>query len=161
MMDARAAVQHLLALAQRQPAADDEFVITGQDPVLPTNFLLGTAGSATIAAVGIAAADLWYLRTGRRQTVTVAMCAAAAALRSDRYVHIDGKPPPNPWGRISGFYQTRDGRWIQLHCNFPHHRDGVLALLRCENDSAAVAQAVATWDGQPLEDALAEAQMCA
>jgi crotonobetainyl-CoA:carnitine CoA-transferase CaiB-like acyl-CoA transferase len=89
------------------------------------------------------------------------MGAAAAALRSDRYVRIDGEPPPNPWGRISGFYQTRDGRWIQLHCNFPHHRDGVLALLRCENDSAAVARAVATWDGQPLEDALAEAQMCA
>ena len=161
MMDARAALQDLLTLAERQPAADDEIVITGRDPVLPTNFLLGTAGSAAIAAVGVAAADLWYVRSGRRQHVTLDMRAAAAALRSDRYLRIDGKPPPNPWGRISGFYQTRDGRWIQLHCNFPHHRDGVLALLGCDNDATAVAQAVATWDGQRLEDALAEAQMCA
>jgi crotonobetainyl-CoA:carnitine CoA-transferase CaiB-like acyl-CoA transferase len=160
-MDARAALQDLLTLAQRKPGADDEIVITGQDPVLPTNFLLGTAGSAAIAAVGIAASDLWYLRTGRRQRVAIDMRAAAAALRSDRYLRVDGKPPPNPWGRISGFYQTSDGRWTQLHCNFPHHRDGVLALLRCDDDPAAVAQAVATWNGRQLEDALAEAQMCA
>jgi crotonobetainyl-CoA:carnitine CoA-transferase CaiB-like acyl-CoA transferase len=160
MVDARAALQDLLTLAQREPAAA-EIAITGQDPVLPTNFLLGTAGSAAIAAVGVAAADLWSVRTGRRQRVALDMRAAAAALRSDRYLRIDGKPPPNPWDRISGFYQTRDGRWIQLHCNFPHHRDGVLALLRCDNDATAVAQAVAAWDGQPLEDALAEAQMCA
>jgi crotonobetainyl-CoA:carnitine CoA-transferase CaiB-like acyl-CoA transferase len=160
-MHARAALQDLLTLAERQPAADDEIVVTGRDPVLPTNFLLGTAGSAAIAAGGVAAADLWYVRTGRRQHVTLDMRAAAAALRSDRYLRIDGKPPSNLWGRISGFYQTRDGRWIQLHCNFPHHRDGVLALLGCDNDATAVAQAVATWDGQRLEDALAEAQMCA
>jgi crotonobetainyl-CoA:carnitine CoA-transferase CaiB-like acyl-CoA transferase len=149
MMDARAALQDLLTLAERQPAANDEIVVTGRDPVLPTNFLLGTAGSVAIAAGGVAAADLWYVRTGRRQHVTLDMRAAAAALRSDRYLRIDGKPPSNPWGRISGFYQTRDGRWNQLHCNFPHHRDGVLALLGCDNDATAVAPAVQLSETPP------------
>jgi hypothetical protein len=93
-MDAQAALQALLKLAQRDPRRDDEVVISGQAPVLPTNFLLGTAGAAVIAAVAVAAADLWYLRTGRRQPVAVDMRAAAAALRSDRYLLIDGKAPP-------------------------------------------------------------------
>lgn len=160
-MNATLALQDLLQLAQREPVVDDDVVVTGTDPVLPTNFRLGTAGAASIAAAGVAASDLWYLRTGRRQRVAVDMRTAAAAIRSDRYLRIDGKPPPSPWGSISGFYQAHDGRWIQLHCNFPHHRDGVLALLQCENTRDAVAQAIATWNGKALEDALAGAQMCA
>ena len=39
----------------------------GTDPVLPTPFRIGVAGAATLAATGLAAADLWELRTGRRQ----------------------------------------------------------------------------------------------
>jgi crotonobetainyl-CoA:carnitine CoA-transferase CaiB-like acyl-CoA transferase len=160
-MDAGAALGELLTLARRGPADDEAVVITGRDPVLPTNYLLGAAGAAAIAAVGVAASDLWYLRTGRRQRVAVDTRAGAAALRSERYLRIDGKTPPSPWAAISGFHRTRDSRWIQLHCNFPHHRDGVLALLACENDRAAVSAAVGRWDGQALEDALADAQMCA
>jgi hypothetical protein len=92
-MDAQAASQDLLKLAPRDPPHDDEVVISGQDPVLPTNYLLGTAGAAVIAAVGVAASPLWYLRTGRRQEVAVDM-RAAAALCSDRYLFIDSKAPP-------------------------------------------------------------------
>jgi hypothetical protein len=91
-MDAQAASQDLLKLAPRDPTRDDEVVISGQDPVLPTNYLLGTAGAAVIAAVGVAASPLWYLRTGRRQEVAVDM--RAAALCSDRYLFIDSKAPP-------------------------------------------------------------------
>ncbi len=63
-MDAQAALQDLLKIAPRDPTRDDEVVISGQAPVLPTNYLLGTAGAAVIAAVGMAASDLWYLRSG-------------------------------------------------------------------------------------------------
>jgi crotonobetainyl-CoA:carnitine CoA-transferase CaiB-like acyl-CoA transferase len=159
-MDAQAALQDLLKLAGRDPTRDDAVVISGEDPVLPTNYLLGTAGAVAIAAIGVAASDLWSMRTGRRQRVAVDMRAAAAALRSDRYLSIDGKAPPSPWDPISGFYRTRDERWIQFHCNFPHRRDGVLAFLRCANERAAVEAAAATWAGQALEDGLTEAQMC-
>jgi hypothetical protein len=53
-----------LKLAPRDLTRDDEVAISDQDPVLPTNYLLGTAGAAVIAAVGVAASDLWYLRSG-------------------------------------------------------------------------------------------------
>ncbi|MCB0167308.1 MAG: CoA transferase, partial [Anaerolineae bacterium] len=52
-------------------------------------------------------------------------------------------------------------RWIQLHCNFPHHRAGVVKLLGCDDSRESVAEAVAGWSGQALEDALADAHMCA
>ena len=38
----------------------------GTDPILPTPFRIGVAGAATLAATGLAAADLWENRTGRR-----------------------------------------------------------------------------------------------
>jgi crotonobetainyl-CoA:carnitine CoA-transferase CaiB-like acyl-CoA transferase len=93
--------------------------------------------------------------------VSVDLPHAAAALRSANYLRIDGKPPGNPWAPISGFYRTRDQRWVQFHCNYPHHRDGVLAFLGCENDRDSVQAATQHLDAQVLEDALAEAGMCA
>jgi len=72
------ALTHLLHLAQREPVPEDDIVLTGEAPVLPTNFLLGTARAAVIAAGGVAAADLWYLRAGRRQQVAVDLRRAAA-----------------------------------------------------------------------------------
>ena len=43
----------------------------GSDPVLPTPFRIGETSAAAVAATGLAAADLWELRTGRRQDVGV------------------------------------------------------------------------------------------
>src|ERR1700719_78021 len=54
----------------------------GSDPVLPTPFRIGAAGAAALAATGLAAADLWELRTGRRQEVAVDLRQAVASLRS-------------------------------------------------------------------------------
>ncbi len=161
MPSPRDALDQILGCAGRPLTSGEAVTISGADPVLPSNFLLGTAGAALIAAVGVAASDLWQARGGRRQAVSVDLRAAAVALRSDRYLRVEGKQMGSAWAPISGFYQTRDSRWVQLHCNFPHHRDGVLGVLRCEDGRDAVAGAVATWDGQQLEDALAQAGMCA
>ncbi|MCB0193807.1 MAG: CoA transferase [Anaerolineae bacterium] len=161
MINRETTLNNLLTLAERPLSPNDTITIEGHDPLLPTNYLLGTAGAAVIAATGLAASDLWQLRTGRRQTVTVSMRAAAAALRSHHYLRVKGEPARNLWDPISGFYETADKRWIQLHCNFPHHRAGVVRLLGCEDSREGVTQAVATWTGQDLEDALAQAQMCA
>jgi NADPH-dependent glutamate synthase beta subunit-like oxidoreductase len=67
-------------------AADVVFT-GGADPVLPTPFRIGAAGAATLAASGLAATELWQVRTGRRQRVTVDLRQAAAALRSGHYLH--------------------------------------------------------------------------
>lgn len=161
MTDAMQVLSQILTLADADAALTKFLTIDGQDPILPTNFLLGTAASATLAAVGLAATDIWALRTGSHQQVTVDTRLASIALRSERYLRVGDDPPEDPWGAISGVYETKDGRWIQLHCNFPHHRDGVLAVLRCADDPKEVETAVAAWDGEDLENALAEAGMCA
>ncbi len=147
--------------ASLDPVALDRVRITGADPVLPSVFRIGTAASISVAAAALAAAELYRLRSGRAQDVTVEMRSAAAAFRGERYLRIDGGPPANLWSPIAGFYPTGDKRWIQLHTNFPHHRDGVLALLGCTEDRDAVAAAILNWQAQELEDALAAAGMCA
>ena len=53
-----------------QRAAEVE--IAGEmDPVLPTPFRITEAASASLSAVGLAVADLWELKTGRRQEIKV------------------------------------------------------------------------------------------
>jgi crotonobetainyl-CoA:carnitine CoA-transferase CaiB-like acyl-CoA transferase len=138
-----------------------QVALTSSDPVLPTCFLLATAGAAAIGAVGIAANEIWRERTGRRQSVAIDLKAAAAALRADRFLTVNGASPGSPWARLSGFYQTGDGRWMQFHCNFPHHRDGVLRILNCAASRDAMAAAAAQWNAPELEKTLADAGLCA
>ncbi len=161
MTEAAAALTSLWQDAGCAPEALERVVFTGSDPILPGRFKIGTAALASIGASALAAAECWRGRTGRAQRVSVDIRAAAAAFRSERYLRVDGQPPADPWGPVSGFYRTGDGRWIQLHCNFPHHEAGVLRLLGSQASREAVASAVAAWQGQALEDALALAGMCA
>jgi crotonobetainyl-CoA:carnitine CoA-transferase CaiB-like acyl-CoA transferase len=161
MNDATAQCARLWALAGAAPAALERLTITGEDPVLPGRFKVGAVAAASIAAAGLAAAELWRLRTGRAQQVAVEMRAAAAAFRSERYLRVDGRLAGEVRGPITGLYRGAHGRWIRLHCNFPHHEQGVLRVLGCAREREAVAKAVAGWDVFELEEALAAAQMCA
>ncbi len=138
-------------------SALDTIELTGAEPVLPSSFAVGTAAQATVAAAALAAAELWRLRTGRRQRVSVAMRDAAIEFRSERYLRVDGNPAPEIWDKIAGLYRCGDGRWVRLHTNYPHHRDGLLALLRCDYDRAAVQRALDGWRAEALETAAGEA----
>jgi len=148
-------------LAGGRPQALDDVAIDGAEPTLPSPFRIGAAAGASIAAAGLAAAELWRARTGRGQQVAVDLRAATAAFRSERHLRVDGGAPADLWNPIAGFYATGDGRHFQLHTNFPHHLDGVLRLLGVPAERAAVAAAIRSWRGQELEDALAAAGLCA
>src|SRR5258707_142738 len=135
----------------------ERLTLTGAEPVLPSSFAVGTAAQVSIAAAALAAAELWRLRTGEQQRVRVPLRDAAIEFRSERYLRINGEPPPELWDKIASTYRCGDGRWVRLHTNFPHHRDGMLALLRCEYDRAAVEHALQGWRAEALETAAAEA----
>ena len=79
--------------------AADVMFTGGADPVLPTPFRIGAAGAATLAASGLAATELWQVRTGRRQRVTVDLRQATAALRSGRYLQLAPPPPSCSTGK--------------------------------------------------------------
>ncbi|WP_434634405.1 CoA transferase [Chromobacterium sp. CV08] len=134
----------------------DRLSLSGDEPALPSSFALGRAAQACVAASGLAAASFRQLRGGGPQTVSVDMGHAAAEFRSELYLRVDGEPPADPWDKIAGVYRCGDGRWLRIHTNFPHHRDGVLQLLNCDYDKAAVAAALQDWRAFDFEDAAAE-----
>ncbi|HKX08450.1 MAG TPA: CoA transferase [Stellaceae bacterium] len=138
-------------------AAFEHIDLPGTEPVLPSSFAVGTAAQASIAASALAAAELWRLKTSKRQRVRVPMRDAAIEFRSERYLRVDGAPPPDLWDKIAGTYRCGDGRWVRLHTNFPHHLYGVLALLKCEHDRADVERSLQGWRPEALETAAAEA----
>ncbi len=134
----------------------DRLTLTGVEPALPSSLRVGAAAQASIAAAALAAAETWHRRGGPRQGVSVDLRHAAVEFRSERYLRIDGKPPPELWDDIAGAYPCRDG-WVRVHTNFPHHREGLLALLGCAGERAAVAAAIARCDGERFETEAAEA----
>jgi crotonobetainyl-CoA:carnitine CoA-transferase CaiB-like acyl-CoA transferase len=134
-------------------------VFRGEDPVLRTRYRIGTAGAAALGALGCAVAELHVLRGGEPQAVAVNLRAAAASLRSARYLRVNGEAPP-VWDPLSGFYAVRDG-WISIHCNFANHRDAALAVLGAEPARAAMQARAAEWQGEALEDAIHAAGGCA
>jgi crotonobetainyl-CoA:carnitine CoA-transferase CaiB-like acyl-CoA transferase len=130
--------------------------LTGSEPVLPSSFAVGTAAQATIAAVAAAAADLWTRRGGKPQDIAVDMRHAALEFRSERLCRVDGQPAAPSWDAIAGTYRCGDGRWVRIHTNFPHHRDGILALLGCDYAREAMQAALDSWQADAFEDAVAE-----
>jgi crotonobetainyl-CoA:carnitine CoA-transferase CaiB-like acyl-CoA transferase len=144
--------------AADQPEAGLEAIaLTGAEPALPSSFAVGTVAQATVAAATLAANELWHLRTGRRQRVSVDMRHAGIEFRSERYLRIDGKLPHEHRDKTVGVYRTGDGRWIRLHTNLPHHRAGTLKLLGADYDRASVQRAIDGWEAFKLEDAAAAA----
>jgi crotonobetainyl-CoA:carnitine CoA-transferase CaiB-like acyl-CoA transferase len=130
----------------------------GADPVLPTPFRIGAAGTAALAATGLAAADLWELRGGRRQEVSVDLRQAVASLRSGHYMQINGAPISTERNPVVGVYPAKNGRWSYIHANFPNHRAAALSVLGVPDEREAVRQAVAKWDALELEEAILAAK---
>src|SRR5215472_3140509 len=126
----------------------------GTDPVLPTPFRIGVAGAAALAATGLAAADLWELRSGRRQEVGVDLRQAVASLRSGHYMRMEGKQVSTERNKVMGVYPAKNGRWSYIHANFPNHREAALKVLGMPEEREAVRRAVANWDALELEEAI-------
>jgi crotonobetainyl-CoA:carnitine CoA-transferase CaiB-like acyl-CoA transferase len=127
----------------------------GLDPTVPSPFKVGVGGAATIAAAGLAAAQLWEQRSGRTQKVAVDVRQATASMRSGTYMKLGDGALSHARNSIMGTYPTKDGRWSYLHCNFPNHRAVALKVLGVgEENRAAVAKAVAGWNAIDLEEAI-------
>ena len=148
------------------PAALGYLTETGPTHALPSVFDVTGLAAGAVGCATLAAARLGELRDGRPRSVEVDRRHAAIAFRSERHVAIDGEPPPSPWDAASGYYPTADGGLVQTHCNFPHHRAGVLAELGIDDpgdDDVAdvIRAAIAERDAAELEDALAARGMVA
>ena len=153
MQSTRDILGDLWALGGGEPSALDTVTLTGSEPVLPSLFRVGAASQVTIAAAGLAAAQVWQARSGEAQSISVDMTHAAVECRSERYLRVDDKPPPPAWDAIAGVYKTGDGRFVRLHTNFPHHRDNVCKVLNCKPERDDVQRALMQWKGEAFETA--------
>jgi hypothetical protein len=165
-------LDELLQSVGEKPAGG-EVEFAGSDPVIPVPLRIGEAGATAIGAAALQAARLWQARTGGVQRTRVEVEAAAIAMRSNFYVRrepVAGQAGPtlmeearskgSPGGG-STILPTRDGRWIYLHRQFPHHRAIQEAVLDCESNPESLKGAVAGWDALQLEDAVFDAGACA
>ncbi|MCA6125339.1 CoA transferase [Bradyrhizobium sp. WSM 1704] len=150
MQDIRAILAGIWTDVGGAPSALDAVRLTGSEPQLPSSFRVAAAAQASIAAAGLAAAEIWRARSGETQEVAVDMRHAVVECRSERYLRVDDKPPPPAWDKVAGVYRVRDG-FVRLHTNFPHHRDAVCKVLNCNAERDDVQSALLHWDGEAFE----------
>ena len=138
--------------------AFERLTLTGDDPSLPSSFAVGSAAQASLSLAALAATEIGAQRNGLRQQVRVDM--RRAALECAGRFEIDGRMP-ELWDKIAGLYLCGDDRWVRLHTNFAHHRDGVLHLLGLPLGPAtpreSVAAALRGWQAFAFEDAAVQA----
>jgi len=154
-VDATRVLATLRRAAQQPEVALDAIKLTGAEPILCSSFAVGTAVRTTIAAAALAAGELWRLRRGQRQHISVDMRDAAVEFRSEHHLRVNGVADGcEPTGR------RRSGR-ARRSCpprrERGHHRNRLLALLGCDDDREAVQRALCGWNAEGLEAAAAEA----
>ncbi|MGY4573673.1 CoA transferase [Bradyrhizobium sp. USDA 3256] len=166
------AFAELMSIRANGPVRREEVTFTGADPFYPTPLRIGETVAAALAARGVAANDLWELRTGSRQQISVdARAAAATSLAGGEATLVRDKngvyqsAPVSPAMKhmvaLTQPWETADGGWVLPHTNLPHLERRVLDVLGCESSVEAVKAAVANWKADELEEAIAAANACA
>jgi hypothetical protein len=113
--------------------------------------------TAAVAAGLTAAAELAHARSGHRPHVQLDTRHVADAVRSERFLRIDGAPPGRLFDPLSAFFRTADG-WVRLHANYAHHQAALLRVLELpagqSPDPEQAAARIGRWAGSDLEAAL-------
>jgi CoA-transferase family III len=146
---------NLWLLAGLPPDALAHVALTGADPVLPSSFPVGIAAQASLAAAALAACEMGRVRGQPRQTVALDM--RHTAIECTGWFSLDGVVP-DIWDAFSGLYRCAD-RYVRIHANFVHHRDGALRLLGLTPGVATRAdaeRALMAWRALDFEAAAAE-----
>lgn len=163
------ALEEVISIRGKDMPEAQDIAIVGSDPVLSTKFKIGEACAAVLAGIGIAASDIWELKTGRRQKATINVRHAAASLKSARYMKRKGTHGKFEliWSarheamlKNTQPFPTKDGRWFLPHFGLPNLADRVLKVLGCELNPDSISRAVSGWDAMDLEEAIDEARAC-
>ncbi|GAA3661570.1 CoA transferase [Microbacterium marinilacus] len=125
---------------------------------LPSVFPVTELATASVAAAGLAVADLVAAMGQPPPRVEVDRRLASFWFGSS--IRPQGWELPPAWDAIAGDYLAADG-WIRLHINAVAHRRAALAVLGVAADRERVAAAVSTWPADELEAAVVAAGGCA
>lgn len=132
--------------------------VTGKNNSLQSIHRLGEASSIAAAAQAATAAALWKLQTGQSQDVTVNIDDGIHGLHAIDFIKQNGYQIKLHVIKedITAFYQTQDSKWIFFTGSYPQLRDGLLSILKCENNKQGLTNAVSKWQSKDLEEAVAE-----
>src|SRR3569832_1417749 len=132
-------------------------VFDGVDPIMVTPFRVAEAAAASLGFGAAVASEIWQLRGGERQTISIDLSAAAASLLSFMFLKRDGQSCDRPAATAPsvGLYRCQDGRWIHLHGGFPRQWLRMLDLLNSDDTRPDVAEAAARWNSFALEESIA------
>ncbi|WP_168073837.1 CoA transferase [Caulobacter sp. SSI4214] len=154
--------QVLASVGLAPEGSGGEIRFVGADPVISSPWPLATMAAVSLMAKAVAVADLWRLRTGQGQDLSVNLGQVLHRLcpfYDKKWELLNGYAPGAPSDPANPFmpshmYQTRDGRWIQLLNIYPRTKTAMLGFLGCNDDPRAIAEAVRRWDAFALEEAV-------
>lgn len=162
-------IERAVKLAGLELTGDAEYGVVGHDPILASPHHLGNGAAVTRLLTGLAANELWRLRTGRSQQVIVDARHAAASLRSYLLTYPVGQPPMSleaaararNSGAVTRIVAARDGRYVQLHGSF-HDGPHILEELGLHESAhhEEIDAAVARRDAFELEEAFVRRRVC-
>jgi len=165
---AAGALAELAALRHRPSRTPIRIPETG--PAAPTTFRVGDTVAAVLGTIGAVVGDIVQDRGGPAQEVSVDPRHAIAALAMSNLTRVKGPDgqwttPENPPERVIAKsairpWPTKDGGYVLPHLSLPNLQARMLKLLDCELSAEAVSAAVAGWEADALEEAIAEHRVC-
>jgi len=161
LLDPDAILQSVLAGVGLDTGACTSVDFEGKDPILKSPWPLATMGGVALMSKAVAAADLWHVRTGEKQTLKLDLRKVPHRLcpfYDAKWELLNGYAPGLPHDPANPFWPTRmhptrDGRWIQLFNVYPKAKHQALAVLNCADNHEAIAAVTRRWDAADLEQA--------
>jgi hypothetical protein len=120
----------------------DRLRVTGPAATLRSTFPVTAVGAAAVGASLLAGT------LGTAAPVGLDTRGLAVALRSERYVRLDGRSLGNAFDPLSAFHRTADG-WLRLHVNYPWHRAAALRVLGCAEEEGRARPTTPAASPQP------------
>jgi crotonobetainyl-CoA:carnitine CoA-transferase CaiB-like acyl-CoA transferase len=139
-------------------SAGGEVTFTGSDPIVASRLRLGACIGLPVMGGAVAAAALWRLRTGQGQDLALDLRRAIHGISPGAFWRptLNGEPPPAPLVADNPFlldsYRTKDGRTVMVSAVYPHQVVKWCRFLDVPPDRGRVAQAVAEWEADDLEE---------
>jgi crotonobetainyl-CoA:carnitine CoA-transferase CaiB-like acyl-CoA transferase len=155
-------LREVLAVTGHSPEhAGGAIRFEGRDPIISSPWPLATMAGVALMAKAVAMADLWRVRTGEAQDLSVdrrQVLHRLCPFYDKKWELLNGYAPGAPSDPTNPFmpshmYRSRDGRWMQLLNIYPRTKTAALAFLGTNDDARAIGDAVRRWDGLELEEA--------
>ena len=140
---------------------DGDAVLHGADPIIRSPHRLGEASAIAQLLIGVAGAAIWQARTSQKTDVSIDIVDALHFLHPTHFVQQQGRAI-NVGAEnvaVNDMFLTRDNKYIMLEAGPPYAKllKGYTVFFECGDEKACYARAVAKWNADELEDALAKA----